>query len=218
MTYSIVARCARTGQLGAAGTTSDIAIGARVPWLAAGVGAVVTQHRTDPRLGPHLLASLAAGADAEAAIEAAVASTPDARWRQLAAVPAAGPGAAFSGGLVDRAFFAEIVAADHIVVGNVLADPEVGQAVSREFTACADQPLAERMVRALQSGLEAGGEQWPLRSAYLKVVAVESFPLVDLRVDEHDRPLAELRRLWDLYRPLTDQFVARALTPDSVPT
>jgi uncharacterized Ntn-hydrolase superfamily protein len=214
VTYSIVARCARTGQLGAAGTTSDIGLGARVPWLAAGVGAVVTQHRTDPRLGPRMLASLAAGADAATAITDAVSTTPYAHWRQLAAIGADGPPAAYSGELVDPLHAAHLLGADHAVVGNGLAGPHVGAAIATAFGADPDLPLAERLVRALEAGLAAGGERWPLRSAYLTVVDREVFPLVGLRVDEHDAPVDELRRIWTVYRPWVNEFVVRALDPD----
>jgi uncharacterized Ntn-hydrolase superfamily protein len=214
MTYSIIARCPRTGQLGAAGTTSDIGLGARVPWLSAGVGAVVTQHRTDPRLGPRMLETLAKGGSAADAVVDAVQSTPHARWRQLAAIGAKGAPAAFSGDLVDREFFAEIVAEDHVVVGNVLTSPAVGEAISAAFVANPEEALGERLVRALEAGLTAGGEQWPLRSAYVKVVETEVFPLVDVRVDEHAEPLTELRRLWELYRPWAREFMVRALDPD----
>jgi uncharacterized Ntn-hydrolase superfamily protein len=214
MTLSIVARCGRTGQLGAAGTTSDVGVGARVPWLRAGIGAVVTQHRTDPRLGPRMLAAMAAGADAATAVADAVRSTPHARWRQLAAVGVAGRPAAFSGDLVDRRYSAELIADLHVVVGNVLVDPRVGDAVSAAFGRAGSQPLAERLVLALEAGLAAGGEQWPLRSAYLTVVDTEEFPYVDLRVDEHALPLTELRRLWSTYRPWAREFVVRALDPD----
>ena len=90
MTFSLVARCPRTGQLGAAVATADIAVGARVPHAGAGVGAVLTQHRTDPRLGPRGLELLRSGCDALATVAALVASTASADWRQLAAVDAAG--------------------------------------------------------------------------------------------------------------------------------
>jgi uncharacterized Ntn-hydrolase superfamily protein len=213
VTYSIVARCARTGQLGAAGTTSDLGLGARVPWLAAGVGAVVTQHRTDPRLGPLMLAALASGASAEAAVQAA-AATEHARWRQLAAIGRTAPPAAFSGELVDPRHATQLLGADYAVVGNGLAGPEVGPAIGDAFAAQVELPLAERLLRALQAGLDAGGELWPLRSAYLSVVDTEVFPLVGLRVDEHAAPLTELRRLWTLYRPWVNEFVVRAIDPD----
>src|ERR1700757_5415161 len=98
MTFSLIGRCPRTGQIGAAVTTSSIAVGARCAYCAAGVGAVLTQHRTDPRLGPRGLALLRSGCSAQQTLDALVASTPHAHWRQLAVLDAAGRGAGVRGG------------------------------------------------------------------------------------------------------------------------
>ncbi|GAB2843228.1 DUF1028 domain-containing protein [Actinocorallia aurea] len=214
MTYSIIARCARTGLLGVATATSDMAVGARVPWVRSGVGATVTQHRTDPRLGPRMLDVLAAGATAEDAVRATVGSTPHADWRQLAAIGAAGPAAAFTGSRIDTSAATTVLADDHAVVGNILATPDVGPAVSVAFLADPSADLAARLVAALEAGLAAGGENDPLRSAALVVHGEQPFPLVDLRVDDHTAPLAELRRLWEMYGPSVGEYVNRALFPD----
>src|SRR5271157_3670353 len=97
MTFSLVGRCPQTGQFGAAVSTSSIAVGSRVAFCAAGVGAVLTQHRTDPRLGPRGLGLLRSGCSAQETLDALVASTPHAQWRQLAVLDAAGNTAAYSG-------------------------------------------------------------------------------------------------------------------------
>src|SRR5262247_453579 len=97
MTFSLVGRCARTGMLGAAVTTSSIAVGSRCPFARAGVGAALTQHRTDPRLGPLALDLLEHGFTAEEAMQAIVAATPYRHWRQLAIIDAAGRTASYSG-------------------------------------------------------------------------------------------------------------------------
>jgi uncharacterized Ntn-hydrolase superfamily protein len=90
VTFSLIGRCARTGQIGAAVTTSSIAVGSRVPFCAAGIGAVLTQHRTDPGLGPRGLDLLRSGCGAEAVVAALVASTPHHAWRQIAVLDASG--------------------------------------------------------------------------------------------------------------------------------
>ncbi len=90
MTFALAARCPRTGMLGAAVTTSSLAVGSRCVFARAGIGAVLTQHRTDPRLGPLGLDMLGAGKTAEETVAALVASTPHHGWRQLAVVDAAG--------------------------------------------------------------------------------------------------------------------------------
>jgi uncharacterized Ntn-hydrolase superfamily protein len=215
MTYSIVARCARTGQLGAASTTSDIAVGARVPWVRCGIGAVVTQHRTDPRLGPRMLDLLRDGCAASEAVRAAAASTEHAEWRQLAAIGTAGAPAAWTGDHVDPSGACEVLAGDHAVVGNILTRPEVGGAASGAFAANPEAELSARLLAALEAGLAAGGEYEPLRSAALVVFADQSFPLVDLRVDDHIAPLSELRRLHEIYQPAAAEYVRRALDPNA---
>lgn len=214
MTFSLAARCPRTGQLGAAVATSDIAVGSRVPFARAGVGVVLTQHRTDPRLGPRALDLLASGCGASAAVDGVVASTADRGWRQLAVVDASGAVATFSGNRV-KPYFADIRGDGVAVLGNVLDGNEVGPAMLAAFTANKNPSLAERLTRALEAGLDAGGELWPPRSAALLVVERRSFPLVDLRVDLDDRPVDRLRKLWESYQPLVRVFTARAIEPDA---
>jgi uncharacterized Ntn-hydrolase superfamily protein len=178
------------------------------------VGAIATQHRTDPRLGPRGLALLRSGCDAAATVDALVASTPQHAWRQLAVVDAAGGAATFSGDRVQR-MFADLRGDGCAAIGNMLASDQVGPAVLA-IAADDGEPLAERLVRALEAGLAAGGEVAPLRSAAVLVAGAQPFPLVDLRVDLDDEPVAQLRVVWDAYRPRVDEFVLRALDPDRV--
>ena len=213
MTFSIIGRCAATGQLGAVTATSNIAVGARVVHCAAGTGAVVTQHRTDPRLGPRGLALLQSGCSAQETVDALVASTPHAHWRQVAVVDAAGRSAAFSGSRT-RPEMSAAAAENACAIGNILANARVPVAMLQRFQDQPTAPLAERLMRALEEGLAAGGEQGPVRSAHLLVMDSETFPLVDLRVDWHDQPVAELRALWNRYAPETGTFMLRALDPD----
>jgi len=214
MTFSIVARCPRTGQVGAAVATSSIAVGARVAYCAAGVGAVLTQHRTDPRLGPRGLALLRSGCTAQETLAALTASTALAHWRQLAVLDAAGNTATFSGART-KPELGEAAAQNVCAIGNILADPLVPAAMLRGLQAVPHVPLPERLLHALDEGLAAGGEHQPVRSAHLLVVEADTFPLVDLRVDWHEQPIAELRALWNHYKPQTGDFRLRALDPDN---
>lgn len=214
MTFSIVARCPRTGQIGAAVATSSIAVGARVAHCAAGVGGVLTQHRTDPRLGPRGLALLRSGCTAQETLAALTASIPLAHWRQLAVLDAAGNTAAFSGART-KPELGEAAAQNVCAIGNILANPNVPAVMLRGLQAVPHMSLAERLLHALDEGLAAGGEHQPVRSAHLLVVEAEPFPLIDLRVDWHDQPIAELRALWDRYEPLGADFRLRALDPDN---
>ncbi|HTN13066.1 MAG TPA: DUF1028 domain-containing protein [Acetobacteraceae bacterium] len=212
MTFSMLGSCARTGQFGAVVTTSAIAVGTRCPFARAGVGAALTQHRTDPRLGPALLDLLAGGATAAQAMAQLVAATPDRDWRQLALIDRHGGTAIFTGANV-RATVSVAEAADCAALGNILRNDRVAPAMVASFTADAARPLAERLVRAILAGDAAGGETASIQSAALLVVDRERFPYVDLRVDDHAAPLIELARLWTLYAPLAEDYVLRATAP-----
>lgn len=216
MTFSLLGRCARTGRIGAAVATSSIAVGSRVPFVAPGIGGVLTQHRTDPRLGPRGVALLRSGCTAAETVAALAASTPQRDWRQIAALDASGDSAHFHGARVKP----ELGAApgrDCVSIGNILADAGVPAAMTAGFEAASGEELAERLLRALEAGEAAGGEHGDVRSAALLVVGVESFPLVDLRADWAPLAVSALRVLWEEYRPKVDEFVVRALDPDSAP-
>ena len=217
MTFTILGRCPRTGRLGGAVTTSDVAVGARVLFGRAGLGLVATQHRTDPRLGPALLERLADGVDPVHAVAALSASTPDRAWRQLGVLDTRGRSAGYSGAHVWRVS-AELAGEGCLVIGNMLSGTTIAPAMRAAFERSADSDLCDRLLGALDAGERAGGETGggALRSAALLVVDRESFPFVDLRVDDDPEPLRRLRALWETYRPLAAQFVARALTPDDV--
>jgi uncharacterized Ntn-hydrolase superfamily protein len=216
MTYSILGRCARTGQFGAAVTTSSIAVGSRVPHVAPGLGGVLTQHRTDPRLGPRGLELLRSGCSAEETLAALAASTPHHKWRQLAVLDAQGRSAHFHGAAVKPALNAVHVP-DCVALGNILANDRIPAAMAASFLDNADQPLAERLVRAMEAGEAAGGEGKPVISASLVVMEKEIFPLVDLRVDLAPDAITALRTLWDAYAPSVREFVTRAVDPDAAP-
>jgi uncharacterized Ntn-hydrolase superfamily protein len=102
-------------------------------------------------------------------------------------------------------------------IGNILRSEDVPQAMVEAFGQEPEAHLAERLLRALEAGLEAGGERKQVKSAALVVVHEQPFPLVDLRVELDPQPLAELRFLWELYQPQLELYVRRALDPDSVP-
>jgi len=216
MTFSVVGMCRQTGMFGAAVTTSSIGVGSRCPFAQAGVGAVLTQHRTDPRLGPRGLALLAAGQSASQAMAALVQDNPTIGWRQLAIIDTQGETAYYHG---DRISSIHAAAQGNAVcaIGNILRSEDVPQAMVEAFGQEPEAHLAERLLRALEAGLEAGGELKQVKSAALLVVHEQSFPLVDLRVELDPQPLAELRFLWELYRSQLELYVRRAIDPDSVP-
>ena len=217
MTFSIAGRCIRTGMLGAVVTTSAMAVGGRCAYAQAGVGAALTQHRTDPRLGPLVLERLTRGEAPDAALSGLEAGDPNLRWRQLAAIAADGRAAFFNGSRITSIAKGR-VGRDCVAIGNILRTTDVVDAMVESFEASAAETLAERLVRAIEAGLAAGGELRQVKSAGLLVVHRESFPYVDLRVDLSAQPLTELRFLWELYRPEAETYVVRAVDPDRAPT
>lgn len=215
MTFSLAGRCARTGMLGAVVTTSSIAVGSRCAFAASGVGAALTQHTTDPRLGPLMLDQLRRGYTVEQAIGAAIVTTPRSDWRQLAVIDAQGRTAAHSGASV-KPERNEAHGRDCVAIANIVQSRDVPAAMVRAFEANTAAPLATRLLDALEAGDTAGGEFKPLVSAGLVVAYREVFPYVDLRVDSDADPIRTLRRLWGEYEPVADMYVARAVHPDSV--
>lgn len=214
MTYSIAACCPRTGMFGAAVTTSSIAVGSRCVFASAGVGAVLTQHRTDPRLGPRGLALLEQGLAASEAIAALVADASGIGYRQLATVDRKGRTAWYHGGRITSIHNAS-QREGCVAIGNIIRTPTVTEAMVEAFAARPHEHLAERLVAALEAGLAAGGEFRQEKSAALLVVHEQSFPLVDLRVDYDRAAIAQLRFLWDNYQPQMQLYVARALDPET---
>ena len=214
MTFSLAARCARTGMFGTAVTTSSIAGGSRCPFAAARVGAALTQHMTDPRLGPLMLDRLRRGDNAQQAVDAAIAVTPGPEWRQLAVIDNQGRTASYSGANV-RAERGEAHGRDCVAIANIVRAQTIPAAMVEAFEKQPDAPFALRLIGALEAGHTAGSEPRPLSSACLIVVHREAFPYVDLRVDSDADPVGTLRRLWREYEPVADLYVARAVTPSA---
>jgi uncharacterized Ntn-hydrolase superfamily protein len=218
VTFSILGRCRRSGAFGCALATSSMAAGARCHFVAPGIGAVLSQARSDPTLGALGLARLAVGRSASETLADMIAATPHAAWRQLAVLDAAGRIAEFTGEKVSPPKGAS-VGEGAVALGNAVANDRVAGAILAGFAARPEAPLADRLIAALEAGLDAGGELEPLRSAALRI-AVPGVPFtpIDLRVDFSETPLAELRRYWSLWAPMADGYVERALRPDSAPS
>ena len=217
MTFSIVGRCSETGQLGIAISSSSIAVGARCPWLRAGVGAVASQNITLPALGPQILDALEAGLEPAAALDQALSRNGYSQYRQVALLDSQGRSALFSGsealGLHNALAGEQCVAA-----GNLLASPEVIAAMTDAFEHTQGL-LADRLLAAMHAAMAAGGEAGPVHSAALKVVDDLTWPLIDLRVDwADDNPIGQLDNLWQAYRPQMQDYVIRALDPTRAPS
>lgn len=217
MTFSIAARCVRTGAFGVAISSSSPAVGARCPNVRAGVGAVCTQNVTDPRLGPLLLDTLESGLDARTALAKVSREASYPEYRQLTVVDSQGRSAVFSGEK-SLGINAEELAPDVAAAGNLLANASVIAAMVEQFFDAAEAELGERLVRALEAGLRAGGEAGPVRSAAVLVATDVAWPSTNLRVDWDDDPIAALRVAHDAWAPQARDYVTRALNPTSAPS
>lgn len=212
MTFSIAARDGSTGMFGLGVASSSIAVGNRCPWARAGVGAVLTQHRTDIRMGPLGLDLMARGFSAREAVDIMVAGSEHPDLRQFATVDREGRTAWFDGpGIGSTTAVAEGQAC--IAIGNFLADAAVPQAMIDAYSADPALAFAERLLAAVDAGVAAGGETQDAMAAALVIVDEHPWPLVDLRIDFQPRPAAALRRLWASYEPLVERFVTQVLRP-----
>ncbi|MBN8631733.1 MAG: DUF1028 domain-containing protein [Rhodobacterales bacterium] len=216
MTFSIVARCARTGQFGMAISSSSPAVAARCAHVRAGVGAVASQNITDPALGPLVLDRLEAGLSAADALKAVTEGRAHIDYRQILVVDGTGATAIHSGRQV-LGLWGEAKATDCAAGGNLLAAELVPMAMVEAF-ATSKGHLGERLMLALEAGLAAGGEAGPVHSAGLKVADRLSWPLIDLRIDWADDPIRMLRTAWDIYAPQMAAYVQRAEDPTQAPS
>jgi len=216
MTFSISARCPRTSMFGIAISSSSPAVAARCSHARAGAGVVASQNVTDPGLGIFGLGLLDSGKSAQDVLEELIASTPHAAFRQLAIVDRLGRTAGFSG---TAALGIHAIAEGEgcVAAGNLLAHPGVPQAMVDAFAASRGS-LPDRLLAALQAGLAAGGEAGPVYSAGLKVVCDIGWPVVDLRVDWAEEPIAGLSRIWSIYEPQMEVYIRRATDPSAAPS
>jgi uncharacterized Ntn-hydrolase superfamily protein len=217
MTFSLVGRCARTGTLGVAVTSSSPAVAARCAWARARVGAVSTQNVTDPALGPQVLELIESGCSAADALDEVIDRAPHAAYRQLAVIDAQGRTASYSGART-LGRHGSTSGVDCLAAGNLLADERVTAAMVQAFGQRPHDHLAERLLDALRAGQVAGGEEGPVYSCGLLIVDEVSWPVTDLRVDWHDDPITDLARLWTMWRPQEAEYVRRALDPASAPS
>ena len=212
-TFSLIGRCERTGMFGIAIATSEMAVGSRCIHVAPGVGAVVTQASTNPRLGHLGLNLLRAGCSAPRVVEEIAASDQFVERRQLGCLDVSGLAAARTGS-GNKPWAGHRVDRNVVVTANAVVSAEVADAMFGAFQRGADLALWERLLRSLEAGKAAGGQPGGEVSSGLFVVDREPFAVVDLRVDLHPEPVAELRRLADVYFPLVPYYNLRPRDPN----
>ena len=206
-TYSICACDLEAGQWGVATQSKFLAVGSVVPWAAPHVGAIATQSYANPRYGPDGLALLREGLSAEEVMEQLTGADEDRELRQLGVVDREGRAATFTGSGC-HAWAGGRTGEHYAAQGNILVSGATVDALATTFEATAGRPLAERLLDCLDAAEAAGGDRRGRQSAAILVVERDggyaglSDSLVDLRVDDHEDPLGELRRLYRLHDEL----------------
>jgi uncharacterized Ntn-hydrolase superfamily protein len=206
-TFSIAACDLEAGQWGVAVQSKFLSVGSVVPWAEPQVGAIATQAYANPRYGPQGLEKLRAGKSAQEVVDELTGADEGSSKRQLGIVDAQGRGATFTGEeCLDWAGgrTGEVYAAQ----GNILVSAETVDALAETFEGSAGERLAERLLQCLAAAQAAGGDSRGQQSASLLVVERDggyaglSDLLVDLRVDDHERPIEELQRIYELHKEI----------------
>jgi len=199
MTYSIVAHDAKTGNFGVAVASRFFAVGALVPHMRGGIGAIATQAFVNPLYGTDGLSLLAEGKSAGDVLQMLTQRDDGHAHRQVHLIDGEGCSAAFTGdSCIDWA--GHLVGDGVSVAGNMLAGPEVVAETLKAYQGNAALPFVERLLTAMEAGEAAGGDKRGKQSAALKIVQGEVYPWLDIRADDHADPLAELRRLYAVAR------------------
>jgi uncharacterized Ntn-hydrolase superfamily protein len=194
VTWSIIARDERTGRIGIIVATRFFAVGAMVPHIQTGTGAIASQAFVNPLYGPLGLGLLRAGLSASAAVSALTAADAGREHRQLHVMDGRGGFAAYTGAAcID--WCGHALRENYSVAGNMLAGPAVLADTIRGYDDHVGLPLGRRLIAAMRAGEAAGGDKRGKQSAALLIHDQEDYPLYDLRVDDHPDPLAELARL-----------------------
>lgn len=203
-TFSIVGFDSRTGELGVAVQSKFLSVGAVVPWAKAGAGAVATQSYANTSYGPRGIELMSTGKTAPEVMEILTRNDPDRDLRQAGIVDARGNASSFTGGKCME-WAGGVTGPGYAAQGNILVGSETVSAMAATFEATPGQ-LAERLLKALEAGQNAGGDRRGRQSAALLVVREKggyggyNDRSIDLRVDDHPQPIQELLRLYELHQ------------------
>jgi uncharacterized Ntn-hydrolase superfamily protein len=206
-TYSIAACDLAAGRWGVAVQSKFLSVGSVVPWAEPGVGAIATQAYANPRYGPDGLALLREGLSAEEVVRRLVAADDGRDERQVGVVDAHGGSAGWTGSRCHD-FAGHRAGPSFAAQGNILVGPETVDTLAQTFEETAQLPLEIRLLACLDAAQEAGGDRRGQQSASLLVVERDggyahlSDVVADLRVDDHPRPLEELRRIYEIHERL----------------
>lgn len=212
MTWSIVAR-GPSGEFGIAIASRFFAVGMLCPHTRSGVGAVATQALVNPHYGPKGLDLLEKGFSPSSVIERLLSADQGQDHRQVHVIDAQGRVAAHTGSAcID--WCGHLAGEGFSVAGNMLTGPEVIHSTAEKYVKAKNLSFAERLMGALAAGEAAGGDKRGKQAAALRIHAAEDYPLLDIRVDDHEDPIAELRRLYaksqERFQPFATCLPSRA--------
>ena len=217
MTYSIIARCPTTGRFGVGTTTFSLACGRRNESLRPNVGVSKSQAFYLRRVDPFALNLLAQGYTPAHIAKLLEADDPDYEYRQYAIIDRESHVFAHTGPKIGQ-WAGHQVGRYYAAYGNGLAGPETVEGIVAGFMADPDVPLEERLMPGIEGGRDAGGQRFkgqrrPERSAWLRVVDRVDWPAIDLRVDMHDNTVAELRRIFEIWKRCHAYYENRSRNP-----
>ena len=222
MTYTVIARCARTGQLGIGIATYSLAVGGYCPAIRGGLGAVSTQAFVNLKLGNLALRLMSLGYSPNKVISELAEDDPDFSYRQVGIVNAENEISVHTGSNT-RSWSGHLTGAGYIVMGNVLAGEEVIEAMARAFEQREQTDLDERLLGTLEAGRDAGGQATAdgthlnERSAAVITHGHRDFGHIDLRVDASEAAVDELRRVHGIYKPFLPYYEMRHHQPQEAP-
>jgi uncharacterized Ntn-hydrolase superfamily protein len=222
MTYTVLAHCPRSGQLGIGIATYSLAVGGYCPAIRGSLGAVSTQAFVNLKLGSLALRLLEQGFAPTKVLAELMEDDPQIAYRQVGIVDASGATAVHTGENT-RPWSGHLTGDGYIVMGNVLAGEVVLQAMAAAFEAASGEDLDERLLRTLEAGRDAGGQQTAdgthlnERSAAVITHSHRDYGHIDLRVDAHDTAVEELRRVHGIYKPFVPYYQLRHDNPEDTP-
>ncbi len=222
MTYTVIGRCARSGQLGIGIATYSLAVGGYCPAIRGGLGAVSTQAFVNLKLGTLAVRLLEQGFSPEKVMAELDEDDPQFTFRQVGIIDSTG-GASVHTGENTRPWSGHVIGDGYLAMGNVLAGVGVVEAMAATFEGNDDADLDERLLRVLEAGRDAGGQQTEdgthlnERSAAVIVHGHRDYGHIDLRVDAHEAAVDELRRVHGVYKPFVPYYQLRHDDPRNTP-
>lgn len=215
MTFSVLGYCPRSGKAGFCQATSTPAVGWRISDVVPGRGVVTVQAHGDYRQLQLAKKLLAFGHSPAKVLKDLSEDDKYFEFRQIAVLDFQG-NVAVNTGKRARPWAGEVVGPGFVATRNVLVGEKVVQAMAKSYAAAEKEELEERLMRAVEAGRDAGGQEEGQTSCAIVVYEKHDFPIVNLRVDVSAEPIAEMRKIFDWFKPLIPYYVQRTLDPSSV--